>query len=262
MIARFIINDGQHRRAAIEMALRENPDIGDETIAVVFFMDIGLKRCQQMFADLNRYAVRPSRSIGILYDHRDDAADLTRLVVLRSTVFKDVVEMEKSTLAIRSRKLFTLSALFNATSTLLAGLDISADQEERRRIASDYWDEVAKNFPEWQMVRERKISAGEVRQEFIHSHGIILHALGKVGNSLLRDPAIPWRQKLKGLRRIDWSRSNSGLWEGRAMLGGRVQKADQNVALTTNVIKKLIGVPLTREEERIESAYLKARNGK
>lgn len=262
MSARFIINDGQHRRAAIEMALRENPDIGDETIAVVFFMDIGLKRCQQMFADLNRYAVRPSRSIGILYDHRDDAADLTRLVVLRSVVFKDVVEMEKSTLAIRSRKLFTLSALFNATSTLLAGLDTSDDQEERRRIASDYWDEVAKNFPEWQMVRERKISAGEVRQEFIHSHGIILHALGKVGNTLLRDPASPWRQKLKGLRRIDWSRSNSGLWEGRAMLGGRVQKADQNVALTTNVIKKLIGVPLTREEERIESAYLKARNGK
>ena len=33
----MIINDGQHRRAAIEMALRENPAIGDETIAVVFF---------------------------------------------------------------------------------------------------------------------------------------------------------------------------------------------------------------------------------
>ncbi|GIU78070.1 MAG: hypothetical protein KatS3mg005_1308 [Bryobacteraceae bacterium] len=58
------------------MALRECPDLGDETIAVVFFLDIGLKRCQQMFADLNRYAVRPSRSIGILYDHRDDSAEL------------------------------------------------------------------------------------------------------------------------------------------------------------------------------------------
>lgn len=36
MSAKFIINDGQHRRAAIEMALRENPELGDETIAVVF----------------------------------------------------------------------------------------------------------------------------------------------------------------------------------------------------------------------------------
>src|SRR5215468_8576094 len=49
MSARFIINDGQHRRAAIEMALREKPELGDESIAVVFFLDVGLRRCQQMF---------------------------------------------------------------------------------------------------------------------------------------------------------------------------------------------------------------------
>src|SRR5579863_926473 len=30
MAAKFIINDGQHRRAAIEMALRENPELADE----------------------------------------------------------------------------------------------------------------------------------------------------------------------------------------------------------------------------------------
>ena len=39
MSARFIINDGQHRRAAIDAALRNNPELGDETIAVVFFID-------------------------------------------------------------------------------------------------------------------------------------------------------------------------------------------------------------------------------
>lgn len=41
MSSQFIINDGQHRRAAIEMALRENPDLADESIAVVFFLDVG-----------------------------------------------------------------------------------------------------------------------------------------------------------------------------------------------------------------------------
>lgn len=35
MNAKFVINDGQHRRAGIEAALRENPDLGDETISVV-----------------------------------------------------------------------------------------------------------------------------------------------------------------------------------------------------------------------------------
>src|SRR5688572_2508518 len=33
MNSKFIINDGQHRRAAIEQALKDEPELGDETIA-------------------------------------------------------------------------------------------------------------------------------------------------------------------------------------------------------------------------------------
>ena len=102
MSARFIINDGQHRRAAIEMALRDRPELGDESIAVVFFLDIGLERCQQMFADLNRYAIRPSKSLGILYDHRDETAQLAKNLIGKSPVFRDVVELEKTNLSPRS----------------------------------------------------------------------------------------------------------------------------------------------------------------
>ena len=51
MSARFVINDGQHRRAAIEAALEEDTGLGDETIAVVLFLDAGLHRSQQLFAD-------------------------------------------------------------------------------------------------------------------------------------------------------------------------------------------------------------------
>lgn len=127
MSAKFIINDGQHRRAAIEMALRESPELGDETIAVVFFRDIGLQRCQQMFADLNRYAVRPSRSLSVLYDHRDDTSRLSNLIVLKSPVFREVVEMERSTLSPRSRRLFTLSAIYTATAALVKGIPPRSD---------------------------------------------------------------------------------------------------------------------------------------
>jgi len=257
MSARFIINDGQHRRAAIEMALRDCPDVGNETIAVVFFLDLGLQRCQQMFADLNRYAVRPSRSIGVLYDHRDEAAELARLVVLRSPVFRDVVEMERSTLSVRSRKLFTLSAIYSATSALVAGVERSF--EDKRDLAGDYWEEVAKQFPEWQLVRERKISAGEVRQEYIHSHGIVLQAIGKAGNALLRAADSAWKPRLRALKKVDWSRANTKLWEGRAMLGGRVQKAEQNVTLTTNLVKRLLKLSLAPEEQRVEEAFGRGR---
>ena len=71
MDARIILNDGQHRRAAIEDALKTRPALENETISVVIFADRGLERSQQMFADLNMNAVRPSNSLNILYDKRD-----------------------------------------------------------------------------------------------------------------------------------------------------------------------------------------------
>jgi DNA sulfur modification protein DndB len=169
--------------------------------------------------------------------------------------------MERSTLSARSRKLFTLSAIYNATLALISGLGGERDFDSKRDLASCYWEEVAKYFPEWQLVRDRKITAGEVRQEYIHSHGIVLHALGKVGNYLMRNLEDQWRSRLKGLKKIDWARSNTKLWEGRAMLGGRVQKAEQNVTLTTNLIKKFLGVPLSPEERRVEDAYARGKNG-
>jgi DNA sulfur modification protein DndB len=257
MDARFIINDGQHRRAAIEAAIRERPELGDESIAVVFFVDRGLERCQQLFADLNRYAVRPSRSIGVLYDHRDDLAQIARLVVIKSRVFGDLVEMERSSLSARSRKLFTLSAIYTATGALLERLEI-ADQKIATELAISFWEEIAKHLREWQMVTDGKVSSAEIRQDFIHSHGIALHALGHVGNYLLRSYPDEWKAKLKGLRRINWSRSNSALWEGRAMIGGRLSKATQNVVLTTAVIKKSMRIPLAPEEEKLEMARRKA----
>lgn len=60
MSAKLLINDGQHRRAAIEAALKKNPDLKYEHISMVLYHDIGLKRSQQMFSDLNRFAIRPT----------------------------------------------------------------------------------------------------------------------------------------------------------------------------------------------------------
>jgi DNA sulfur modification protein DndB len=254
MDAKFIINDGQHRRAAIEHALRENPEIGDESIAVVFFLDIGLSRCQQMFADLNRHAIRPSKSLGVLYDHRDNLSKICRLLIMKSEFFKDIVEMERSTLAKRSRKLFTLSAFYNGTSELLRTFDLN-ETTECAKIAQDFWEEVAKNLPEWKMVRNRKMVAGEVRQDFIHSHGIVIHSLGLVGHFLLNNHKKDWKKKLQGLYEIDWSRNNSKLWEGRALIGGRVSKSVQNVKLTTNAIKNAIGLSLLPDEQKAEKAF-------
>ena len=256
MEAKFIINDGQHRRAAILAALDQKPELGYETIAVVFFLDIGLDRCQQMFADLNRYAIRPSRSLGLLYDHRNEKAKLARLVIMKSSLFRDMVDMEKSSLAPRSRKLFTLSAFFNACADLVEGL-ATGNVEEDANLARNYWEAVAQHFPVWLSVKEGKVASSEVREGYIHSHGIALQALGKAGNTLLKTWPSKWKSKLSALEKIDWSRSNARVWEGRALIGGKVSKVTSNVTLTTNVVKKALGLKLDADEERVEAAHNK-----
>ena len=253
MDAKFIINDGQHRRAAIISALEQRPELAHETIAVVFFLDIGLERCQQMFADLNRHAIRPSRSIGLLYDHRNDKAKLAKLVILKSRFFKEIVDMEKSSLAPRSRRLFTLSAFYNACADLVEGL-ATGNLNDDAKLAREFWEEVASHFPAWTQVKDGRMPASEVREGFIHSHGIALQAIGKAGNALLKSHPTEWKSKLSALGAINWSRANAKVWEGRALIGGKVSKVTTNVILTTNVIKQALGLPLEDDEKRVEAA--------
>ena len=245
MNAKFIINDGQHRRAAIETALKADPSLGDETIAVVFFHDKGLARSQQMFADLNMHAARPSRSLGILYDQRDDLALLTRKAIALTKSFRDMVEFERSALAERSRKLFTLSAIYSANRALMEGNTLATPAEALNFIV-EFWDAVGLQMKDWQSVQQGRQSSGEMRRDFIHSHAIVLHALGLVGRDLVVLYPNNWKSKLKGLRTIDWSRSNKKVWEGTAMIAGAISKTTASVQLTANYIKKHLGVPLNR----------------
>lgn len=256
MDSRFIINDGQHRRAAIQLALEKDSRLGSETIAVVFFHDRGLERSQQMFADLNRNAVRPSASIGVLYDHRDKVAKLTRELVFTSDFLNSLVEFERTTLAQRSRKLFTLSALHAANLELVDGVTFT-DYGDSSKIVIGFWEAVAKQIPEWGLVHQSRMTSGEVRMDFLHSHSLILQALGRVGNTLLANSETQW-DVLSGLAGIDWSRRNAD-WEGRAISAGKVVNSRQSLMLTSNYLKRHLGLSLSHSEQETEDKFCRSR---
>jgi len=257
MGARFLINDGQHRRAALEAALKAKPELGDETITVVFFIDTGLRRSQQMFADLNKHAVRPTKSLGILYDHREPLAELARNLAIAVPIFNGLTEMEKTTISNRSTKLFTLSSIYQANLSLLKKKKSDDISSVEKQIAIEFWNEVTKVMPRWQEAKERKVDTATLRKDYIHAHGLALHALGIVGADLVKRHPNEWKERLANLSAIDWSRSNAKLWEGRAMIGGRVSKAYNNLVLTVNVLKRTLDIPLLKEEERIECLWKK-----
>jgi DNA sulfur modification protein DndB len=259
MTSRFLVNDGQHRRAAIEEALKQRPELGDETLSVVFFVDAGLKRSQQMFADLNRHAIRPTKSLGILYDHRDPLSQLSRVLTDRVTVFRNMTEVEKTTISHRSNKLHTISSIYQATKTLLGkGKRCEVSKEDELR-AVEFWQEIGNGMSDWQLASEKKVSCAELRRDYVHSHGIALQAIGIAGAALLADEPRNWKARLKAVGKIDWSRSNSKFWEGRALVAGRVSKALVNVQLMANVVKKALGLTLTAKDKSFESLLKKDR---
>lgn len=256
--ARFVLNDGQHRRAAIEEALKEQPDLGDETISVVFFIDKGLKHSQQMFADLNKHAIRPTKSIGILFDHRDPLSNLSCNLVEKVPVFRNLTESEETSISNRSTKLFTLSGIYQGTLSLLRKSRKSTDiSNQEMQVALEFWAVVTESMRDWKLAAAKDISTFELRRDYVHSHALALHAIGRLGAALLSTPGRDYRQELKKLDTIDWARKNSALWEGRAMHNGKISKSHTCVTLTTNYLKSYFGLPLSPEESQIEEAFLR-----
>jgi DNA sulfur modification protein DndB len=257
MDAQMLINDGQHRRAAIEEAIKENPELGQDNIAVLFFVDEGLKRSQQMFADLNKYAVRPSSSLGTLYDHRDQASELARHLSMNAKPFVGFTEFERSTISVRSSKIFTLSGIKQATRALFGKGAKDGFNEEEQKQAVNFWNQLNKYMVEWQQIQAKTLSSAEFRQEFITAHGIGLQALAIVGKEISVLPKDKQTEKFEKLKHINWLKSNPA-WSNRAMQHGRLSKAVSNIFLTATEIKRQIKLPLSQEELTKEKELLSA----
>jgi len=263
----FIINDGQHRCAAIAAALHENPQIGKDKISVLFFETENLDRLQQMFSDLNRFAHKTSKSLDILYDHRDNLSGLTMEIAEEVEVFREMVDKEKITIPMRSRKMFALSTLYDANEELL-GDKIekkgTGGYKQKLETAVAYWSELAKHIPDWKLVKDNKLNAAELRQEKINTHAVVMRALGGVGSALMAIHPDDWRDRLAPIGRVDWRKSVGGrvnpLWNNVCIAAGSVVSNRQARVGTLAVLKKILAVDETATERASRRADGRARS--
>ena len=253
MDARFLINDGQHRKSAILAALKEDPTLGDETISIVFYTDKGLMRSQQIFTDLNKNAVKTSNSISELYDSRDEMAVITRNVVWNIEFLNTYTDKEKDILGKFSSSIFTLNTFYLANKTIV-GRNPGGDSE---KFLLSFWILVCKNMRQWQELQHKEITKVDLRENFIATQSIVIQALGRVGNYLYSNQLDP-ENYLKKLNEINWNR-NSRQWYMRAVRkNGRIITNKKASLLISNVIKQAIGIPLNEEEKCAEVALKKS----
>lgn len=254
----LIINDGQHRSAGIAAAIKENPALGKDKISVLLFPMENLDRLQQMFTDLNRYAHKTSKSLDILYDHRDNLSALTMDVSEEVGVFSGMLDKEKITIPLRSPKLFTLATLYDANEELV-GTKIdrrgSKDYDSRLKLAVEYWTELAKAIPDWQRVKDGDLKASELRQEKINTHAVVMRALGGAGRVLIDEHPKDWQKHLDPLRQVDWRKSVGSkvnpIWDNVCITAGSVVSNRQARVQTLAVLKRKLGLAISAREENL-----------
>lgn len=253
--AEFLINDGQHRRAAIEAALKENKTLEDQKISVVLFPMEDLDRNQQVFSDLNRTVHKTSRSLDILYDHRDPMNRIAIAIADAVPVFQGRVEKDRVSVAQRSQKFVALSALYDANTALLNKLKESDTNEEREGEAEEkaiaYWSAVTENIPQWKDIRDGVLKPAEVRAEYIHAHAVAFWALGTAGKVLLEKypDEVSWKARLAHLADLDWRKTNPD-WQGICMLGSDIITRRQTREATSKYIQWKLGV-LDKKPDRV-----------
>jgi DNA sulfur modification protein DndB len=243
MSATILVNDGQHRRAAIIRAIKERPELASESLSVVLFIDAGLKRSQQLFSDLNFHGAKPAKSLGVLYDHRDAMADLARDLATRNPTFRGLTEMEKPSIGKASRKLFTIGAIHQATQALLGIGRKGSPTKQQAALAHRFWEEVGNCIPDWSRARLGQVQSAELRQDTVHAHAVALQALGVAGEALVSEHS-DWEGRLQPLEDVNWLRS-APHWEGKALTGGVVQKTSAHVTATANYLKGVLGLEVS-----------------
>lgn len=252
MDARFLINDGQHRKAAILSAIEENSELGQETISVVLYEDLGLRRSQQIFTDLNKHAVKTSNSISELYDSRDDLAVITRNAVMKVPFINEYTDKEKDILGKYSSNLFTLNAFYSANKRVVAGRKITESTED---FLVEFWSTVANHIVQWNELTRREISKVDLRENYLVTQGVVIQALGRIGAYFYENESADMESTLSGLEQIDWRRS-ANQWKLRAIrANGRMITSDKAILLTANVIKKNLNIKLNDDEKRREKEF-------
>ena len=235
----FLINDGQHRKAAIEAALEEDDSLGDETISIVLFKDDGLKRSQQMFTDLNKHAVKTSNSLSTLYDSRDEIAIATKEVIDGNEFLKKYTDKERDILGKNSSKLFTLNTIYKSNSRILHK---ETCNENDTAFLKQFWRELCANIVEWNELVNKEITKKDLKENYILTLAITIQAFGKLGRLFYKDRKLDVKKELTKLRAIDWERSSQN-WIGSTIRdNGKVMNSEEAISLTYKKIIELMGL--------------------
>ena len=244
--------DGQHRLKSIEFAIRQRPELAGEHIALILVPFGDIAKSQTLFSDLNRNAKTPSKSISLLFAHRDPHARIAKRVAEECALLHGRMNFESTSLSANARQFMTLSTLYEMTRTLLGDIGQDVDDDDEERLTCDVvtvLDCLTEAIPAWRKVRDDEEHPAYLRQRELAGHGVAQRALAELARRARAQAPTEWQELLtrvsgytkEGQLVVDWRLTNPD-WQSVALQGGRVNNTSTSIQLLANELAGAIGL--------------------
>lgn len=258
---KFGLFDGQHRISGIIESLKgKDSNNGGDSIPVMLLEKPTLQAAQQIFADINLNAVKPSQSIKLFFNNRDQLSNLTKYVVKNTPLLAELVDFNASNLPKDSPKLFSFSAIYGAVSEMYKTLDSNLSIEDKSQRIIDFWATLTQSFIPFLDVFENKMSSPDLRACSIAPFAVTLQALGNWGAVVMNNRPDDWRDLIPKLFNVSFHKVNRE-WANRVIIQGKIKKTRTNSILISNVILQNMNIELKGENRSIENAFLGIQGG-
>ena len=240
----LIALDGQHRLAALNMAIRgkngipgsvqlsetvretlmPHPEIGRADISVIFIKHTDDNaKIRKIFNKVNRYAKQTSKSDNIITSEDDMVAIVARALFssedgpLKPVNKFEIVNWKSNTIPARSKQLTTLSAVYSSCEMILNHYGITPktmknddDLAKANQVMKDYWRlcitgiDIFKLYIEY---LEKGVTLEKFRKENLLLKPVTHMALAHA-TSIILDAGCEFEALIPKINKIDWSISN------------------------------------------------------
>ena len=266
--------DGQHRAGGCSIGMEELQDLVNAAkvdksilkklkrlnIPLMLHTDLTLEERQQAFTDINQNGTKANAALNFTYNTRDPLPTLGRMLANDCLCFQNMVDYEHNTPD--AAFLFSIKAITDSTSSLIGYKKGSKISEKESQLAFDYWHAVSKAMG-WSGLGFALDPSGEnspagYKSKNVKTHTIMTQALGHAGKQILDHfgslDAVTW----DALGALNYSRDPSQSdFTNRCIdpVTNTMLTKRHNKVLTSNLLLKVLGVPLLPADADIEQMY-------
>lgn len=178
MDAHIKLFDGQHRAAGIKEFMRNYT--GNLSVPVMLTRQLSLQTRQQFFSDINNNVSKPSATINMVYDGRDEVAQSMVTFLRKHPTFSVITDFEHNVVPSKSSYYVSFKAICDATAKFIG--------EGDKRLTTEDIEAIWQSWINLTAIEDVKSTPQkEYKADYIQFHAVMINAFGFTVQYLLRN---------------------------------------------------------------------------